>query len=112
MVGIQLQPSLSLAQRDSAARGTASAFSLKPRLEARVMICLRSYFLSAMELCAIVQGCYRCQIALAHIDADNARVTLWHGVRRFDRQTDQQVEALFAAIIPEFGAAQARSTLE
>src|SRR5262249_7720068 len=55
MVGIQLQPSLSLAYRYTATCSRASAFSLEPLLEAGVVIGFRSPFLSAVELRAVVQ---------------------------------------------------------
>src|SRR5262249_16424570 len=61
MVGIQLQPSLSLAERDSAPRGRASAFSLKTFLHAGVMVRLAAYLLSAVELGAVAQGRHRGQ---------------------------------------------------
>src|SRR6516165_10096443 len=60
-------------------------FRLQPLLEAGVMVSLRSHFLSTIELCAVVQGGYGCQVALADIDAHNAGVAFWCGVGRLKR---------------------------
>jgi hypothetical protein len=46
VVGIQLEPSLSLAQRDSTTRGRPRAFALKSFLKAGVMVRFRAYLLS------------------------------------------------------------------
>src|SRR5215469_13927771 len=101
VVGVQLQPSLSLAQRDSAARGRASAFSLKSFLQAGVMVRLVAALLSRIELSPVVQRRYGSQVALAHIDAYDLVLTCRGRIRCGDGQRDQQEEALFALVIPE-----------
>ena len=79
MVGIQLQPSLSLAQDDTSSGGAASAFLLKSFLQAGVVVRPGSHFLSAIELCPVVQRGHGGKIALAHIDPNNARMALRQG---------------------------------
>ncbi len=76
------------------------------------MICFGSYFLSAVELRTIVQRGNGGKIALPHIDADDTCMVLWQGVRRFEGKRDQQIEALLAPIIPEFGRANGCTTLQ
>src|SRR5215469_9316066 len=103
MVGIQLKPSLSLAERDSAARGRASALSLKSFLQTGVMDRLVAALLSRREPSPVVQRGHGSQIALAHIDADDLMLTCRGRISRVDGHRDQQEEALFAPVIPEFG---------
>lgn len=112
MIGIQLQPSLSLAQDNTSPGGAASAFALKPLLEAGVVVCLVSNFLSAIKLRASIQGGYGCQVTLPDINTHNARMTFWRGIRGRNRQTDQQIEAFATAIIPEFGRAKGGTLLQ
>ena len=76
------------------------------------MICFGSHFLSAVELRPIAQRGNGGKIALAYIDADDTGMGLWQGVRRFDGQRDQQIEALLAPVIPEFGRADGGPRLQ
>src|SRR5579871_6104119 len=102
MIGIQLQPSLSLADDDASSCGRTSAFLLKPLLEAGVMVSFGAYFLSTVELCSIVQRGNGGKIAVPHIDPDNGGMALRRGVRDVHFQRNEQVEAPLAPIIPEF----------
>ena len=52
------------------------------------------------------------EIPLAQIDAYYLRQGSWRGVRGVDSQRDQEGEALFAPVIPEFGAADLGPVLE
>ena len=72
VVGIQLQPSLCPAQRDSAARGAASAFSLKSFLESGVVIRLALVLPFRYRPSTLVQGSHRGEITLPDIDANHA----------------------------------------
>ena len=112
VVGIQLQPSLSLAQDDTPLCSRTSAFSLKSLLDSGVVVGFGSHFLSSVKLCAVVQGRHDGEIALAYIDAHNAGMTLWDGVWGLNAQTHQQIEAPAAAVIPKFGTADAGPRLK
>src|SRR5215469_8892453 len=92
MVGIQLQPSLSLRQRDSASGGAASASSLKSLLQASVMVGLLPDLLSTVELGAAGGGCYGGQIALANIHSHHRGQPLGGGSGGFNLDGYQQVE--------------------
>ena len=112
MVRIQLQPSLSLAQDDTSSCRTASAFSLKPLLEASIMIGFATYFLSREKLCVIAKGGNCGKGALAYVNTYDAGMAFGCGVGRVDGQAYQQIEALPAAVIPEFGRADGRPLLQ
>ena len=92
--------------------GTASAFLLKSFLQTGVMVRLGSHFLSGIELCPVAERGNGGKIALAYIDAYNAGMALWHGIWCLNGQRDQQIEALSAPIIPEFGRADTGSRLQ
>jgi hypothetical protein len=105
MVGVQLQPSLSPADGDTSPGRRASAFALESLLEAGVVVCFGSHFLSAVKLRPIAQSSNGSQVALAYIDAENLALGSGQWVRRLDGQADQQIEALPGVVIPEFGPA-------
>src|ERR1051326_3602518 len=97
---------------DAAARGAASALSLKAFLQAGVMVRPRSDLLSRMELGSIVQGGYGSQVPAADIDAHDLVLACWGGIRHVDGHRDQQKETRCAPVIPEFGPAQSGPCLE
>ena len=105
MIGIQLQPSLSPADRYQLPSSRASAFALKSFAKSGIMIGSSSHLLSRIELSAIGSRCYRCQIALAHIYPQHLLKGCWCGVRGLDFQGNEQIEPFFAPVIPEFGRA-------
>jgi len=112
VVGIQLQPSLSLADSDASPGGAASAFLLKSLLDSGVVVRLAAYFLSAIELRAIAERGNGGKIALAHVHSHDLLLVSGRGVRRFNGQGHQQVEAFVDLIIPEFGPAHDRPGLQ
>ena len=89
-----------------------SAFALEPLLDTRVMVSFGSYLLSCVKLGVVLWCGQGGKIALAQIDADHLRQGGWRGVRGVDGQRDQEGEALFGAVIPEFGAADLGPVLE
>lgn len=105
MIGIQLQPSLSPADSDPPPFCRASAFLLKPLLEAGIVICFGAYFLSRIELRPVPKRGNGDKVALAHIHTKNLALVTGLGIRRLDGQTHQQIEALPGLVIPEFGPA-------
>ena len=105
VVGLQLQPSLSPADGNAPSGRRASAFALEPLLQAGIMVRLAADLLSRIELRAVGKGGNGGKIALPHVYPDNAGMTFWGRVRRFNRQADQQIEALSAPVMPEFGFA-------
>jgi hypothetical protein len=104
VIGVQLQPSLSLRQRDATPGGAASAFPLKSFLQAGIMIYSLAYLLSTIELGVARGRGNRGQITLAHIDADHLIRVHGHRIRTIDHHRHQQVEALFALVIPQLGS--------
>ena len=112
VVGAQLEPSLSLLHGEASPGCTASALALEPFLDTCVVISFGSYLLSGVELGVVLGGSDRGEIALAKINPQDLRQTIWCGVRGGAGERDQQIEAPFGAIIPEFGAADWCSLLE
>jgi hypothetical protein len=90
---------------DTSPGRTASAFALEPLLEASVMVCLASYFLSREKLCPVSLGGNGGKIALADIHANDVLLAGGLRVRCFNGQTHQQIETLPGAIIPEVRSA-------
>src|SRR5215468_2353004 len=98
MVGVQLQPSLSLADGDASPGGAASAFALKSFLQASVMVRLGSDLLSAVELGSVVQGGHGSQVALSDVHAKYLWRSFRRRVGRLEGERDQQEEALLAPV--------------
>ncbi len=101
-----------LADDDASPGRAASAFALEPLLDTGVVVGFRSHLLSGIKLGVVVWRGDRCQIALPHIDTHDLRHHCWSGVGGHDGERDQEIEAVFGAIIPEFGPANLCSLLE
>ena len=112
VIGAQLEPSLSRSDGDASPGRRASAFALEPFLQTSIVISFRSHLLSGRELGVVLWRGHRRQIALPHIDAYHLRHVGWCGVRGHDGERDQEIEAVFGPIIPEFGPANRCPVLE
>src|SRR5215472_7260037 len=89
-----------------------SAFALEPLLYTRVVISFGSHLLSWIKLGVVPGRGEGGQIPLSQVDAYHLRQGGGQGVRGVDGQRDQQIEAVFGAVIPEFRAANLCPVLE
>src|SRR6266571_2696061 len=112
MIGVLLQPSLSLAHLHQTARRCTSAFLLKTLSKSRVMVGLGNHRFTGMEGGFSFHRTTDCQITHPHIDTDNTGLALWGGIGGLDFKGDEQVELFTGFVIPEFSRSDACSLLE
>ncbi len=113
MIGIRLQPFLSPAEQHTLSDGSGSAFLPKLLLQPSHMVDLLTYLFSTVELAVIGGRCDSGKIALPDVHPKHVTVGFRSRFGYLDREGHQQVEALLALVIPEFGfPAICRSTQE
>jgi hypothetical protein len=105
VIGVQLQPSLSSADRHQATGRGTSAFPLQAFSQARIMVSFGADLLARIERGLIVGIGRDCQVALPDINPDHAAQGHGSEVRPLEFKTDEQVELLVGLVIPEFGSA-------
>ncbi len=112
MVAILFQPSLPRGDHDQPPCRRAGAFLLQPFPQSRVVVSFGPHLFSRKEGGTIVQPPYHRQVALPHVNSDDALVCLGRGICHLHFQGNQQVEAFPGLVVPELGRADLGSTLD